>query len=158
MSLNARRFAADVDRLLDRVTPFGFAGAILVAHRDDVLLQQSYGLADRANAAPNTPETVFCLGSISKQFTAVAVMALAQDGKLDPDDPVARYLDGVSVRFKRGTMGILSITQGGVNVGVAALEMAQGWALPCVPFGGKLLGYHLPLGRVVTVEVADRTG
>ena len=63
----------------------------------------------------------------------------------------------VAVRFEGGTMGILSITQGGVNVGVGALGMPQGWALPCVPFGGKLIGYHLPLGRVVTVEVANRT-
>ncbi|MFN2227558.1 MAG: serine hydrolase domain-containing protein, partial [Anaerolineae bacterium] len=95
MSLDARRFAADVDRLLGRITPFGFAGAILVAHGDDVLLRQGYGLADRTNGAPNTAETVFCLGSITKQFTAAAVMALAQDGKLDPDDPLAHYLDGV---------------------------------------------------------------
>ena len=97
MSLDAPRFAAGVDRLLGRITPFGFAGAILVAHGDDVLLRRGYGLADRANGVPNTAETVFCLGSITKQFTAAAVIALAQEGKLDPGDLIADYFDSIPV-------------------------------------------------------------
>ena len=95
MSLDTRQFALDLDRFLTRVAPFGFSGAILAADGGEVLLREGYGLADRANDTPNTAGTVFCLGSVTKQFTAAAVMKLAQDGKLDPDDFMSRYLAGV---------------------------------------------------------------
>jgi CubicO group peptidase (beta-lactamase class C family) len=54
----------------------------------------AYGLADVAGAVPATPETIFKIGSVSKQFIATAIMLLAQDGRLAIDDPASRYLDG----------------------------------------------------------------
>jgi CubicO group peptidase (beta-lactamase class C family) len=52
------------------------------------------GSADLESHAPITPETIFDIGSVAKQFTAVAVLLLVQDGKVALDDPFSKYLDG----------------------------------------------------------------
>lgn len=49
---------------------------------------------------------------------------------------------------------IVSVTEKGANVGLAVLERAHAWTLPCVPQGGKLVGYHLPPGRAIEIDVA----
>src|SRR6185503_1886455 len=69
----------------------GFSGAILVARGDRVLLREAAGLADREGNIRNTVATRFPVASINKQFTAAAILLLAQDGKLSLDDPLAKY-------------------------------------------------------------------
>jgi CubicO group peptidase (beta-lactamase class C family) len=69
-----------------------FMGAVLVARGDEVLLSKGYGMADLEQEAPNSPETVFRLGSLAKQFTAAAILQLQDQGLLDVNDPVDRYL------------------------------------------------------------------
>jgi CubicO group peptidase (beta-lactamase class C family) len=54
----------------------------------------SYGMADVARGTRVAPETVFKIGSVSKQFIATGIMLLVQDGRLKVDDPVSRYLEG----------------------------------------------------------------
>ena len=54
----------------------------------------AYGLSDRVRNTPATPSTVYKIGSVSKQFIATAIMLLAQDGRLELDDPVGRFLEG----------------------------------------------------------------
>ena len=56
------------------------------------VLQKAYGMADLEHDVPNKPETIFEAGSVSKQFTAAAVLLLARDGKLSIDDPVRKYV------------------------------------------------------------------
>ncbi len=62
----------------------GQAGAILFA--------RAYGMADLEHDVPNTPETVFEPGSVSKQITATATILLALEGKLSLDDDIRRYI------------------------------------------------------------------
>jgi D-alanyl-D-alanine carboxypeptidase len=69
-----------------------FSGAVLIAHKGKPVFAQAYGLADREHKTPNTLETRFRIGSMNKMFTAVAVLQLAQEGKLGLDDPVGKYL------------------------------------------------------------------
>jgi CubicO group peptidase (beta-lactamase class C family) len=69
----------------------GFSGAILVAHNGKVVLEQAWGLADNEKHIANSANTQFCLGSMNKMFTAVAVLQLVQQGKLALDDPIAKY-------------------------------------------------------------------
>jgi CubicO group peptidase (beta-lactamase class C family) len=69
-----------------------FSGAALVAQRGVVLLRKGYGLADQAQGVPNRPETQFRIASLSKQFTATAILLLQARGKLSVDDPICRYL------------------------------------------------------------------
>ena len=54
--------------------------------------EKAFGLADMEFNIPNTPETIFESGSVAKQFTAAALILLQQDGKLNIDDPVRKYI------------------------------------------------------------------
>ena len=72
-----------------------FAGVVLVTRHDSVLLRQAYGLADAEWAVPNTPDTRFALASITKQFTAVAILQLAERGQLRLADRLGRFVPGV---------------------------------------------------------------
>ena len=69
-----------------------FNGSVLVADQGRVVLQKGYGLADRAAGTPNTPDTKFRIGSLTKQFTAALVLKLAEQGKLKLDGRVGDYL------------------------------------------------------------------
>jgi CubicO group peptidase (beta-lactamase class C family) len=71
-----------------------FMGAVLVARGDEVLFQGGYGKADLELDVPNTPESVFRLGSLTKQFTAAAILQLQEQGLLDINNTVDRYLPG----------------------------------------------------------------
>lgn len=77
---------------LDEQGRAGFSGAVLVA-RNGRVLERAYGQADREWNIPNTVTTRFRIGSLTKQFTATAIMLLAQDGRLSLDDPICRFLD-----------------------------------------------------------------
>ncbi len=68
----------------------GCAVGISVAGKP--LLERGYGIANLEHGVPITASTIFESGSVSKQFTAAAVMLLAKDGKLSIDDPARRYL------------------------------------------------------------------
>ena len=101
--------AQDVDRM-DEVVRASFeadefTGAVLVARDGEVLLDRGYGFANREWSVPNDGDTKFRLGSVTKQFTAVAIMLLNERGLVDLDAPVKTYLpdapdawDGVTVR------------------------------------------------------------
>ncbi len=69
--------------------------AVGVSEADTTVLQRAYGMADLEHDVPNRPDTIFEAGSVSKQFTAAAVLMLAHDGKLSLDDPVRKYLPEV---------------------------------------------------------------
>ena len=75
-----------------RVAADRFAGAVLVARKDKPLFSGAYGLADREKKIPNKLTTRFRIGSMNKMFTAVAVLQLAQAGKIKLTDPIGKYL------------------------------------------------------------------
>lgn len=70
-----------------------FNGSALVTRDGDRLFAEGIGVADNANGIRNTPETRFRLGSVTKQFTAMAVLMLASQGLLKTTDPVCDYVD-----------------------------------------------------------------
>ena len=84
-----------LDEYLSRLERFGFTGGALAVRGKDVLLSKSYGLADRAQRIPLTTDSVYNLGSITKQFTAAAILTLEMQGKLAVTDLASKYLDGV---------------------------------------------------------------
>ena len=69
-----------------------FMGAVLVVDGDQVLLDKAYGKAVLEWNVPDTTDTEFRLGSITKQFTAALVLQLQEQGKLSITDPVSKYL------------------------------------------------------------------
>ncbi|MBW3571584.1 MAG: beta-lactamase family protein [Gemmatimonadetes bacterium] len=83
-------------RYVDSLTHVGaFSGVVRVAKDGDVLFEQAYGLAHRDPPIPTRSDTRFNLASIGKMFTAVAVLQLAEQGKLSLQDPIAKYLPGI---------------------------------------------------------------
>src|SRR5438270_7668999 len=83
---------ARVDAVFARwtaATP-GCAAGVAVDGRP--VLARAYGMADLEHDVRNTTDTIFEAGSVSKQFTAAAVLLLARDGKLSLDDPVRKYI------------------------------------------------------------------
>lgn len=83
--------AQRVDEYLERCTPFGFSGSVLVARGDEVELAKGYGVADAKTGAACTAETTFDLGSLSKPITALVVFELAERGVLKLDDRLERF-------------------------------------------------------------------
>jgi D-alanyl-D-alanine carboxypeptidase len=91
--------SASDEQLADRVQEHvagmdgrdAFSGAILVAHNGKILLDQAWGFADETNHIRNTVDTQFCIGSMNKMFTAVAILQLAGQGKLALDKSIASY-------------------------------------------------------------------
>jgi len=66
--------------------------AVGVSDDGRIVLEKAYGMADLEHGVPNRSDTIFEAGSVSKQFTAAAVLLLARDGKLSLDDPVRKYV------------------------------------------------------------------
>ncbi|MCA1617995.1 MAG: serine hydrolase [Acidobacteria bacterium] len=91
-----------------------FSGAILVARDGKVLVSKGYGLADVENDVPNTPETRFRLASITKQFTAAAVLLLQERGKLSVQDSVCKYVAPCPEAWQPVTIHHLLSHTGGV--------------------------------------------
>ena len=79
-----------------------FSGAVLLADADGVLFERAAGLASVRYGVPNTLDTRFCLGSMTKMFTACAVLALVEAGELSLDDPIGKYLGEEWVGFEAG--------------------------------------------------------
>jgi CubicO group peptidase (beta-lactamase class C family) len=85
--------AAAIDRLFAAAYPAGEPGAAVVAVRDgETVLRRGYGMADLELGVPIDPGMVFRIGSLTKQFTAAAVLLLAAEGKLDLTAQVVTYL------------------------------------------------------------------
>jgi CubicO group peptidase (beta-lactamase class C family) len=83
---------AQVDKIFSRwnMTTPGCAVAASVDGKP--ALSKAYGMADLEHDVKNTPETIFEAGSVSKQFTAAAVLLLVKEGKLSLDDPARKYI------------------------------------------------------------------
>jgi CubicO group peptidase (beta-lactamase class C family) len=82
----------DVDAVFARYSRVTPGCAVGVATNGKPSLAKGYGMADLEHDVPITPDTIFEAGSVSKQFTAAAVLLLARDGKLSLDDPVSKYI------------------------------------------------------------------
>lgn len=84
--------ARALDDMLRRATVFGFSGQVLVERNGQVLLHRAYGFADRAAARPFDLYTPVGAASMTKQFTAAAILLLQQQGRLQVTDPVGRFI------------------------------------------------------------------
>ena len=82
-----------LDKLISTYAEYGkFNGSVLVAEKGKVIYKKGFGLADMEWNIPNQPDTKHRLGSITKQFTAMLIMQLVEQGKLKLDVPISTYL------------------------------------------------------------------
>jgi CubicO group peptidase (beta-lactamase class C family) len=101
-----------------RVARDKFSGTVLLARDGEVIFCQGYGMANLEHNAPCSPQTKFRLASLTKQFTAMAILILKNQGKLDVGDEIKKYVpnapkswDGITVHhLLTHTSGIPNMT------------------------------------------------
>src|SRR5260370_42244809 len=97
--------AARLDRVFAEAYPAtGPGAAVLVVQDGKPVLRKGYGLANVELSVPITPEMVFRIGSVTKQFTAAAILKLAEAGKLSLSDEIGRFLPDFPARGKKITI------------------------------------------------------
>ncbi|OYX56131.1 MAG: hypothetical protein B7Y93_04080 [Micrococcales bacterium 32-70-13] len=107
-ALTIERRAAESDAALEQLIAADLPGcSAAVAVRGELVWAEARGLADLTSATPLTTGTRFDIASISKQFTATAVLLLQRDGLLSLDDPVSRHLAGLPRWADEVTLGAL---------------------------------------------------
>jgi len=107
-------YSTDADALIrPYVAANAFSGTVLVAQNGSVLFEKAYGLANREWNIPNTLDTKFRIGSMTKQFTATAILQLAEQAKLNIDDPVSKYYTDAPASWRKITIrDLLTHTSG----------------------------------------------
>lgn len=106
-----------------------FSGAVLVAQHGQIRFKQAYGMASHEYQTPNTAQTVFGIGSLSKPFTAIAILQLAEQGKVQVTDPLATYLPGYPQGERIRLHHLLTNTSGLPDY-VTTADFAQQMRLP----------------------------
>ena len=80
-----------IDSYLESSVTNGFSGVVLVSKKGEIILSKGYGWAGRELKIPNSPSTVFNIGSVTKQFTASAILKLVEQGKIKTSDKISSY-------------------------------------------------------------------
>lgn len=109
----------------EQVRTNSFSGSVLVARGHQVLLRRGYGLANREFNIPNTPQTKFRIGSLTKGFTAMSIMILQQRGKLHVQDPVCMYISNCPASWHLITIRHLLTHESGLASGPSPDELLQ---------------------------------
>ena len=119
--------AARVDAVFERFTTPGSPGcAASVTRHGAIVHARGYGLADLEDSVPITPTSVFHVASVSKQFTALAVQLLVNDGELSWDDDIRRHLPELDGLDTSMTLRQLGHHTSGLRDQWSLLQMA-GW-------------------------------
>ena len=87
--------AAAIDGYIARLGKLGFSGVFVLEADGRLLVERGCGMADREKKTPWNSAIVSDVGSITKQFTAAAILRLQEQGKLRVEDPFAKYIDTV---------------------------------------------------------------
>ncbi|MHC4209294.1 MAG: serine hydrolase [Planctomycetota bacterium] len=120
--------AAELDKVLSAQYPPNEPGAaVLVARNGKVVLREGYGLANMEHNVPITPEAVFRIGSMSKFFTATAILMLMEQGKLDLEDEITRFLPEYPTHEKKIRIKHLIAHTSGVWDYLNLPAMQAGW-------------------------------
>ncbi len=95
---------SELDRQLRPLAADGFGGVVVVARGGRVELAQGYGWASAEQQIPWTPDTVFDIGSLTKQFTSAAVLRLVQEHRLSLDDTLGTFFPSAPAEFQAITL------------------------------------------------------
>jgi CubicO group peptidase (beta-lactamase class C family) len=146
LPLAAQELPADMRASIDKAVPEILAktgapsASIAVVRNGKIAYLHAYGTANLETKTPATPEMRYSIGSISKQFTAAAILMLAEEGKLSLDDKVSRWLPDLTRASDVTVRELLSMTSGYQDFWpqdyvmpmmlqpVTAPEIAAGWA------------------------------
>lgn len=110
------QIAAKADEYMQAAVKFDqFTGSILVARDGKPVVNKGYGMANYELGVPNTPDTVFQIASLTKQFTATAIMQLQEQGKLKVSDPICKYVDDCPAAWQPITLRHLLTHTSGIK-------------------------------------------
>src|SRR5688572_2791698 len=84
-----------VEAYLEKLQEIGYSGSALIASGGKTVISRGYGYSDRERKIKNSPKTISDIGSITKQFTAAAILKLEMQGKLSTDDKISKYFQNV---------------------------------------------------------------
>ena len=84
-----------INSYLSELEKVGFWGSVLVELNGEKVISKGYGYSDIAHSIKNTPNTIFSIGSLTKQFTATAILKLEMQGKLTVEDKISKYFANV---------------------------------------------------------------
>lgn len=88
-----------IDALLDKIhCEEAFSGNVLIAEKGKIIYAESFGYANAENKMLLTQDSIFLIGSVAKTFTATAVFKLKEQGKLNLDDSITKYLPELSYK------------------------------------------------------------
>src|SRR5256884_5030201 len=123
-----------MDRIIQsHVDSKQFMGAVLVAQDGKVLLDKGYGSANLEWDIPDSPHTKFRLGSLTKQFTATAILLLEERGKLRTDDLVTKYLPDAPTGWAKITIANLLTHTSGIPNFTSFPDYSTTEATPTTP-------------------------
>jgi CubicO group peptidase (beta-lactamase class C family) len=89
--INSSDLTEKIDTYLTESASNGYSGAVVVAKQGNIILSKGYGWSDRSKKIPITSSTIFNIGSVSKQFTAAAILKLMEQGKLKTSDRIGDF-------------------------------------------------------------------
>jgi D-aminopeptidase len=137
MKKESQAVVEQLDALFERFNKGDEPGLVVaVSHRDEILYRRGFGLASLEHGVINTPATRLRIGSTSKQFTCLAALLLAEDGKLDIDAGIRTYLPELPLLAGDPTLRQLMTHTGGYRCYLDLTLLAQGVAT--LPHGGAL--------------------
>lgn len=111
-----------VDNYLNAMSSLGFSGSIIISEGNDKLLQKAYGLSNRENRSAYSTNTIQSCGSISKQFTAAAILLLESQDKLSLNDQLSKYFKRVPNEYQSITIHQLLTHSSGIISGIGPDE------------------------------------
>lgn len=88
-------FGEKIDTYFTRLEPFGLCGSFLFAQDDSIIYQRAFGFSDREENLSNGTNTLFSIGSLTKQFTAVAILKMESENLLSTENTLPDFFDQV---------------------------------------------------------------
>lgn len=113
---------AKIETYLNASFENGYAASVLVAKQGGIILSKGYGWSDRKNKILNTPSSVFNIGSITKQFTAAAILKLVEQGKLSTSDHISKFYSQAPSDKKNITIHQLLTHTTGISPGTGGFR------------------------------------
>jgi CubicO group peptidase (beta-lactamase class C family) len=143
---------ADIDAFVESsMRESGLPGVALgIVHRDQVVHVRGYGVANSTGRAV-TPQTPFIIGSNTKSFTSLAIMQLVEDGRIELEAPLQRYLPWFRLADAEGSSRITVHELLNHTSGIPSSALYESWATPDLTlqdYGRKLanVGTNRPVG------------
>ena len=154
---------AQIDSVMNKYAGEGFSGSVLVLMKDKKIINKSYGFANESTKTKNTSQTCFNVASISKLFTAAAILKLESEGKLKTGDLLNKYFGEMAGQKNTATIqDLLCHTAGLVKRGtslnysnrdslIASVKRAPMESLPGREYRYTNVGYSL-LAAIVEIS------